>query len=796
MRILLNGDPFPHDPATLPWNGRGQWPCHWITPKRIPPAPFVIAYRLTFETKTREDVRVHVTADERYELWLDGKCIGRGSERGDPNHWYFETYELELTEGEHALVAKVWTLGEKSPFAQMSDSHGFILCPQKSEWQEKIGTGKAAWETKRLPGYEFTNPLTAWGTGWNLILNGEAMDWHWREPADPSIDEGWTPAVTGLTGMAPGVNDRRPGHILVPAVLPPMMDRPWTEGRIRQVSNPPAGPTHSIPIRSTDDLAAEHRNWTHLLSGESTLTIPPNTRRRVIIDLENYVCAYPRVGVSGGRGAKIRLNWQESLYRSLDSGEKDNRGEVEGKYFTTIWHKTEGVGDTFLPDGGLYRTFDTLWWHAGRYLEVLVETANDSLTLESLGIFETRYPHEFRASFECSDKRLEEIEPIMVRALEMCSHETYMDCPFFEQLQYIGDTRLQALVTYAISSDDRLPKKALKMFDVSRGTDGLTQSRYPNRVLQIIPPFSLWWVAMIHDYARWRGNRAFVADLMNGARTVLDAYRAKVQNGLLGGMDGWNFVDWVPGWDAGMPVDAAGGNSGVLNLQFALVLRKVAQLETWLGEPEMAERHRRTADEIVKTFNDRFWDDRRGLYADDTKKTEFSEHAQCLALLAEAVPEDRRQKVIEGLCASRNLSKTTIYFSHYLFETFAMIGRTDLILSRMSLWFEHPDLGMKTTLEMPEPSRSDCHAWGAHPLFHYYATFLGIRPGDFGFSTVEIRPQPGPLKQLKGSMPTPRGDVSVAIDGDHGSVHLPPGLTGTLEFGGKRHALVSGTYEF
>jgi hypothetical protein len=97
----------------------------------------------------------------------------------------------------------------------------------------------------------------------------------------------------------------------------------------------------------------------------------------------------------------------------------------------------------------------------------------------------------------------------MVRAMQMCSHETYMDCPYYEQLQYIGDTRLEVLTNYIMMRDDRLPRKAIQMFNASRTLNGLTQSRYPSRLLQVIPPFSLWYVAMLHDFALWKGDQNF-----------------------------------------------------------------------------------------------------------------------------------------------------------------------------------------------------------------------------------------------------------------------------------------------
>jgi alpha-L-rhamnosidase len=103
-----------------------------------------------------------------------------------------------------------------------------------------------------------------------------------------------------------------------------------------------------------------------------------------------------------------------------------------------------------------------------------------------------------------------------------------MDCPYYEQLMYVGDTRLEALTTYAISPDDRLPRKSILLFGLSRLPDGLTQARYPSRDVQVIPPFALWWVGMVYDYALWRGDQAFISALLPGVRAVLDGFLAHV----------------------------------------------------------------------------------------------------------------------------------------------------------------------------------------------------------------------------------------------------------------------------
>lgn len=800
MRVLIEDDPFCAGDADKPWGKKGDWPCFWVgCAGSSGPVPFVVAYRKRFTLTEGATIRVHVSADERYELFLDGTRVGRGSERGDAFHWYFETYDLDVSAGEHALVARVWAQGTEAPFAQMSVQPGFILAPQEPAFLELLGTGIAEWEAKRLGGYAFVSPLAAWGTGQNLIVDGSAFDWGFETGAG----DGWQPVVKLAAGAdAKRKNEGDPFlHRMLPATLPPMLDEPRHVGTVRLVADIPALETHAIPVRAADNLADEQAAWQQLIHGIGSVTVPPHTRRRVLLDLDDYYCAYPDLLVSGGQGGTVRVHWQESLFNEHETKTKGDRNAIEDKFFVTIWWRKDGIGDTFLPDGGQNRRFETLWWQCGRYVEIAIETQEDPLTLNRFTLRETRYPLEDESAFAASDVRLAEVTPMAVRTLQMCAHETYMDCPYYEQLMYIGDTRLQALITYAISRDDRLPRKALAMFDASRQLSGLTQSRYPTRVRQMIPPFSLWHIGMVHDFARWRDDPAFVRALMPGVRGISDHFLAlrDETHGLVKAPEGWNTLDWVPEWEAGVPPDGHAGISGVINGQLALTLTQAAALETLMGEPELAGRARRAAYEIMESLGVYFWDEERGLYADDLEKTRFSEHTQCFALLSGLLEPDRRERVALGLLTAPDLSRATIYFSHYLFETYRILGRTDALLERMALWFDLRARGLKTTVEMPEPTRSDCHAWGAHPVYHYFATILGIRPAEWGFQSVEIAPQLGPLEWARGTMRHPRGgeiraDLRQTAETGviEGSITLPEGVSGVLRFGGNTLDLIPG----
>lgn len=179
----------------------------------------------------------------------------------------------------------------------------------------------------------------------------------------------------------------------------------------------------------------------------------------------------------------------------------------------------------------------------------------------------------------------------------------------------------------------------------------------------------------------------------------------------------------------------------------------------------------------------------RGLWSDDDAHAHYSEHVNSLAILSGLVDPGRARRVAESLLTSLDLARATVYYSHYLFEALTRAGRVDALVSRLDLWRNLAAQGFTTTPEMPEPTRSDCHAWGAHPLYHFFASILGIRPADAGFRTILIEPQLGGLDHAEGTMVHPLGEVHVKAQIKAGQmtgmVKIPTGAKGILRVGGK-----------
>jgi alpha-L-rhamnosidase len=273
-------------------------------------------------------------------------------------------------------------------------------------------------------------------------------------------------------------------------------------------------------------------------------------------------------------------------------------------------------------------------------------------------------------------------------------------------------------------------------------------------------------------------------------RSVLDGFLAHVDpENLLRAPDGWNFADWISDWPLGVPPDGFDGLSGLLNWHLVYTLGLAARLEEWAGERLSAQRWQGWRDALATASRAAFWDEQRGLFADDQAHAHFSEHTQCLALLSGVLEGEQVARTAQNLLGDASLTQTTIYFTHYLFETYRLLDQQAAFFERMGLWFDLPGQGFKTTPEQPEPSRSDCHGWGAHPLYHFFASLLGIRPASFGFEHVEIAPMPGHLTRLSGEMVHPRGRIEADLYFEHGhvrgNVSLPAGSSGTFRYAGK-----------
>ncbi|WP_348270116.1 family 78 glycoside hydrolase catalytic domain [Edaphobacter paludis] len=752
-----------------------NWQAHWITAPALPPyAPALVHFQRTIDLPAKPDhFIVRVSADNAFLLHVNGETVGRGPAKGDLAHWRFETIDLApfLHSGSNILAAIVWNYGEYKSAAQFTNRTAFLLEGTSPE-TESANTDKS-WQTEIDHGMTI-EPLTKpiahnyYAAEPIEIINTKDFDAAWDAPiTDPSH---WAPAVPLDRAASRGARDADSNWQLVPDLLPPMEYTPQPGGKV---------------VRTTGlDSAANFP--------DGAITIPANTTASILIDNGTLTTGYPELSLSGGNAATIRLTYAEALYDA--KGEKGNRNDITGKHIA-------GIYDDYIADGSNNRTFAPFVWRTWRYLQIDIHTGDQPLQLNRFHFTFSAFPFVHRAKFTSDDPSLEKIWNIGWRTARLDAHDTYMDTPYWERLQYVGDTRLQALISYSNAGDDRLARQAINAINDSRMPDGITLSRYPTSLFQSIPPFSLLWIGMVHDYALYRDDPAFVRQQLEGTRTVLAWFlQHQNPNGLMGKLPWWSFIDWTEDFKGGEPPQDANGDSAIITLHYIEALREAAELESAYGDPILAQRYRETAAKSVSAIQTLCWNPQTHLYTDTPHGNHYSQHTNAMAVWLDVAPAAAQRGIMTHILDPANaatISPASYYYRFYLNRALQHAGMGDQYIQQLQPWRNMIDLGLTTWAEQPEPTRSDSHAWSAHPNFDLLNIVAGIQPASLGFKSVLIAPHLGPLHTLTASYPHPQGTIEVQYtreDGKlHAIVHLPHNLHGTFRWQNRSYPITQGT---
>jgi alpha-L-rhamnosidase len=561
-----------------------EWHANWISaPNDAGTTYGVYHFRKSINLAAKPaSFIIHVSADNRYKLYVNGTLVSLGPARGDTYYWNYETVDIApyLSLGKNTIAALVWNEAQYRPEAQISLRTGFIL--QGNTTTEEILNTDTSWRCIRDDAYQpMGEPIYG---GYYVAGHGQLVDMNKIVKNSTSVeldDSTWARAEELGHGKSKGMVDAF-GWMLVPSVIPQMELTPQRIPVLRKADGITVPP--SFPATKT------------------AITIPANTTVTLLLDQTYLTSAYVTFNFSNGKDARISIGYAETLYDNISKygGRKSNRNDVEGKDF-------EGRKDSLISDGNAGQIFNTLYWRTYRYIKVRVQTKNDPLVIDDIyGTF-TGYPFKQNAIFNTDNADIKKILEIGWRTARLDAMETYMDCPYYEQLQYIGDTRIQALISYYNSGDDRLARNAINMMDHSRIAEGLTLSRHPSFSPQIISTFSLWYIGVLHDYWMYRPDSNFIKNKLQGERDILTFFGKYQQaDGSLKDLPYWKFVDWV-NWNYGMPPTGKNGNSSILDLQLLYAYQQAAEMESKMGMPAYAALYHQKAAQLKQTIQTKYY---------------------------------------------------------------------------------------------------------------------------------------------------------------------------------------------
>jgi hypothetical protein len=732
------------------------WPAFWIAHPTASPTDFGVYHfrkAFTLEAKPVQFV-VHVSADNRYRLFVNGRSVATGPAQSDLANWRFETVDLApyLQAENNVLAAVVWNGGIARPMAQISHRTGFIL--QADDPANQVVNTGSTWKViedtaYRQIVYKDSDPRFQWN--YYVAGPGERVDaarypWGWEQPGFD--DSAWLPASQIDRGTPVGVEGHQRWQ-LKPRTVPFLTEDPQRFQRVARAEG--------VEVAQA------------FVAGSAPIRIPANGKATILLDQGTLTVGYPILRLSGGSGAQVQLTYSEALYDS--KGLKGNRNQIEGKHVM-------GPEDVFLPDGA-EREYRPLWTRNWRWVQLDIQTLAEPLVIEDISSLLCVYPAARVAVFESDSEELQPVWDAAWRTLALNAQETFISDIAWERMQYVADTKVQALTWLNLTGDDRLVRLAIEDFDASRVPSGLTQSRYPANLEQFIPTFSLFWVSMVYDHWMYRGDDEFTRQFLPGIGNVLGWWERQVK------IRGDRPVPWS--WSSNASAD---------KFLFSLTLQQSAELFEHFGRNCEAAHYRQIAAEINRETYASQFDPRRGLLR-DTPVRVYTQEVNTLAVLADAVPRDAQRSLMERMLKDPSAVQSDpsdfMFFRYYFGRALKKTGLGDRYVENLQPWENMMQDGMQTFGELAKDPRSDCHPWGTSPGFELLATVAGIEPGSLGFRTVRISPSLGTLRHVHARMPHPLGPIEVWLDrsgdGLYARVSLPLGLAGVFVWKGREQPI-------
>lgn len=363
----------------------------------------------------------------------------------------------------------------------------------------------------------------------------------------------------------------------------------------------------------------------------------------------------------------------------------------------------------------------------------------------------------YRGCFECSDVLLNEIWKTGAYTVHLNMHEFVWDGIKRDRLVWLGDMHPEVATIRAVFGYDDSVVNSLEF----------AKAEYPpTKWINRYPSYSMWWIIIQYDWYLQNGDLAYLRAQESYISQLAESIAAWVRNGEKPQRE--IFVDW----------------SSCDNPEYALT-----------GMYAVAYKAMCAAKEIFK------------ITANGTMAEKCQELAQEIKGMALSAPD---QKQIAGLCAYSGLCDShginadilskeplqglSTFLGYYVLHARAMAGDVQGALDVIrGYWGAMLQLGATTFWEdfdirwMENAARIDelvpegkvdvhgdcgkhcyqqfrhslCHGWASGPTAFLSEYVLGVHVVGPGCKKIEIKPNLCDLTWVKGTYPTPYGNVCI-----------------------------------
>ncbi len=744
-------------------------------------------YDFEMESVPGKEALFHITADQWYRLYVNGKYAGAGPERGLQADWHFDSYDLKgyLHPGRNFIAVEAYNPGCSSASYEFMDIAAFICA---AEWDNgtKIYSHPETWKMRRSPANRQYLARIVRQMGFQEEFDARLDDRSWitsPEPPDWKLGRNmWCCRAFGSY----------PYYRMHPREIPFMRERYISCGKLVESGTGTTAGGWEQPFSIYDHWYDSERLSSvpgdMLTEKDGAILVPPaedGKFRYAVLDLERVQFGRWAVEVENALGGEMVDCFYYQYIKDHDVRNLPLLGMNAGM--------TPGNRFIAAPGTSRRRFMHTM---GARFLVMVFRNITQTVTVKT-NIRTLEYPFSMRGKFETSDEELNSIMTICRHTQQICGYDTYMDTPWREQSLYAADSQYQAAATVFLDGDLRLFKRGIRLLTEPETQHGLTVASAPTGYELTIPDFSLSLIQCAYEYYWHTGDLSLYHETKDSCKGILDYFRRWSDNqyGLVEADSSvWIFGDWGDLPRTGYPA--------LQNLWYLRTVQYYHKLLLADGDAE-AENIGRLAQNLAQRMKEAYFDKESGLVLggldeNGRRLTCATIHDQAAAIMTGLAPEAQKSMIEKRILPFLNGEKgdwsgPSSAWCARLFEAVRDCGvEKELVEFIRRHWLKMVPFGStwEDLFFDEELGHSICHAWSAHPARFLPELILGIRQTAVAWKEMSCTPLEGLLPE-NGSflLPSPAGDFCLDWDAEMLTVTVPAGMKCRFTYAGETKEL-------
>ncbi len=779
-------------------------PAQWIWPKVGRTLPnSVVMFRKTFSIPGEPmNCIVHIHADSRYRLWINGEYVCFGPAPQDPRYPEIDKIEVSdyLKHGKNCIGVEVlyyghgdgtWPTGVPGFIMRLSLENQII--GTNADWHCTIANAWPAGKYKRwfLRAFQEEFDARKYPYGWSLTT---FRDENWNKPSVISNSCPKEPLIKSdskdyLTNSGGAKGDLR----LIERQIPLLKNSNVSVNALREVFQLDwkIAPEHFFDFAVSEEESFNWKPCPEMVQANDTrwrFNAEPNATMALTFEFSEQLVGFPFFSIHAKEGTIVELLVHEAHL-------------VNGTHRLLNTHFNSWSRFICKEGWNQFQTFD---FESVKWLQLHIRNCQGTIVLKDIGVRRRTYPFEAMPTITTSSENYNKVLAACTNTILNQSQDLIVDGMGRERQQYSNDVGHVIHALFFGFDAGQLVARFCNTF-----SQGITEAGYfldcwpafdrLTRIYQREIGITKWGPLVDHGIG-------FVFDcsyyyLYSGDLTQLKFVYPRVKRFYrflkdLIAEDGLAAVE-----DLGIPVvwvDHLGYKKQrhkhcAFNLYLICMLKyPLTQLAKAFEDFSLVNEVEGLSDRLLRNVKNSYWSTEKQSFVSnlpwslEENEIRYDERSLSLALLYDLIEKAKQDQIIKILKERpQSMGRSFVTNAVWRYWALAKVEEVDTLIDEFGNdWYQMPSVLENNTMgEFFELQYDDTTQWShasVAPLICFYKNILGIQPLEPGLKTIEIRPQLGSLQFIKGELCTSMGpllfDLKQKGESLRGRIQLPENM--------------------